>query len=151
MQSEAVDRSLEWNLARVGLLLILLGAITIGIRAGIDVFLYLPSLAVLGIVGLYAAIRERDDSSDRWAFLHWLVGGGLLGFNFYGVTAGGGWGGLAPALWAAAVAFFACAWHADRREGRLEKWLPAFITIALVQAILAFGATASVIGWLAGG
>gem|GEM_PF-6498110 len=151
VRSEAVDRSREWALARFGLLFVLLGAITIGITAGIDVLLYLPSLVLLGGVGLYAALRERSGSAGEWAFLNWLVGGGLVGLNFFGVTAGGGWGGLAPALWAAAVAFFACAGNADRRQGRLGKWLPAFLTIALVQAILAFGATAAVIGWLTGG
>jgi hypothetical protein len=120
-------------------------------QAGAGVLVYLPSLFLLGGAGIYATLRDRAGLLGEWAFLNWLVGGGLLGMNLFGVASGGGIGGLAPELWAAGVAFLACAWHADRRQGRLEKWLPVFLTLAVIQAILAFGATAAVIGWLTGG
>lgn len=151
MRVEAADYGLEWALARLGLLFIGLGVVVIAFGDGAGVLVYLPSLILLGGAGVYATLRDRAGLLGEWAFLNWLVGGGLLGLNFFGVASGGGVGGLAPELWAAALAFLACAWHADRRQGRLEKWLPVFLTLAVIQAILAFGATTAVIGWLTGG
>lgn len=147
---EAADYSWEWALARLGVFLIGLGALEITLQAGAGVLVYLPSLVLLGGAGIYATLRDRAGLLGEWAFLNWLVGGGLLGLNLFGVASSGGIGGLAWELWPAAFAFFACAWHADRRHGRLDKWLPVFLTLAVIQAVLAFGATAAVIGWLTG-